>query len=332
MEITRERTYTNGGYSRSVDEKRRRTKMFRGNGKGEIGIVGLGKMCSNIATRLLGKGYRVVVHNRSDGPADRLKRIGAIKSGTVSDLVLAMDSPRTIWVMLPPGEVTIKIVGEIAMHCTNGDTIIDGSNSYYKDSICLYKSLLGMGIDYMDAGCSGGPSGALNGMSIMLGGKIEAFKRNEKLFRDLSVKGGYMYVGEAGAGHFAKMVHNAIEYGMMQSIAEGMELATRGPYKSINPGMLAKLWNNGSVIRGYLIGIAASILLEDPKLSGTSSYVDDTGYGRQAVKEAVDFGVPLSAIAESLFYRFDSQDKKRFGKRLLAALRHGFGGHEIRKR
>ncbi len=297
----------------------------------EVGIVGLGKMGKNIALQMLSKGYLVVAYNRSVGPVNEVAARGARATGSVKELVEALMKPRTVWFMLTSGEVTSEAIREASKYMENGDTIIDGGNTNYKESISLGHELNKKGINYLDAGCSGGPSGALNGMCIMIGGRKEAFETHKDLFRDLSVPNGYIYTGESGSGHFTKMVHNAIEYGMMESIGEGLELVKEGPYKDVDIAGLCRLWNNGSVIRGYLIELVARALEKDPKLSDIAPYVDDNGEGRWAVQAAVEYGIPFNAISNSLYERFSSRSEKKYGKRVLAALRHEFGGHDVKK-
>ncbi len=297
----------------------------------EIGIAGLGKMGANIALQMLSKGYVVTVQNRSRGPADELATKGARSAASIEELIASLKHPRTVWFMLTAGKPTIDAVREAAAYLQSGDTVIDGSNSHYNESVMLSRELAAKGIAYLDAGCSGGPSGALSGMSIMVGGDRKAFEAHEGLFRDLSVTDGYLYTGRSGSGHFTKMVHNAIEYGMMESIGEGLELMEDGPYSDVDLAKVCRLWNNGSVIRGYLIELAARALEKDPKLSSVAPYVEDNGEGRWAVQAAVEHGVPFGAISSSLYERFGSRSTKRYGKRVLAALRHEFGGHEVKR-
>ncbi|MEM3839100.1 MAG: decarboxylating 6-phosphogluconate dehydrogenase [Candidatus Micrarchaeaceae archaeon] len=298
----------------------------------EIGIYGLGKMGKNIALQMLRKGYRVVAYNRSREPVDEVAREGAEGADSLGDLVKKLESPRIVWLMLPDGEVTNGAVAELSELLSKGDIVIDGSNSNYKYDLEHYEILERKGIELLDAGCSGGPSGALNGMCIMVGGKKDVYAQSEQIFKDLSVKDGCIYAGSAGAGHFVKMVHNAIEYGMMQSIAEGMDLVANGPYKDIDLEKVAKVWNNGSVIRGYLMELTGRALAKDPRLESIDPYVEDKGEGRYAVECAVEHGIPFTAISHSLFERFSSRSKYRFGDRLLAALRHEFGGHAVQSR
>ncbi|MCL5427996.1 MAG: decarboxylating 6-phosphogluconate dehydrogenase [Candidatus Marsarchaeota archaeon] len=296
-----------------------------------IGVLGLGKMGSNIARQLIGKGYKVIVYNRSREPIDELVGQGAAGADSVEDLVskLGTGAGKIVWLMLPAGRVTDEAVGQLAGTMTRGDIIIDGSNSYFKEDL-RHKEVLGSkGIALLDAGCSGGPYGALHGMSIMVGGDRKTFENVEYLFRDLSVKDGYTYVGGTGSGHFTKMVHNAIEYGMMESIAEGLELIKRGPYKDVDLASLLKTWNNGSVISGRLIELSESAVRNNAEMSGIMPHVEDTGEGRWSSMLALEYGVPFGSISNALFNRFSSRDDMQYGRRFLAALRHEFGGHEV---
>ena len=235
-----------------------------------------------------------------------------------------------MWLMYPAGEVTDNAIKEVAGLMQPGDIIINGANDYYKASIAYENYLKDKGIKILDAGCSGGPSGALNGMSIMVGGDEGAYRQVEQLLKDLSVPDGLLYCGPAGSGHFVKMVHNAVEYGMMQSIAEGFDLMANGPYKEMDLARIAELWNHGSVVRGYLIELTARALRKEKRLEGIAPYVEDNGEGRWSVNAAVEHAIPFSAISSSLFERFSSRSEEQFGRRLLAALRHEFGGHAIK--
>jgi len=297
----------------------------------EIGLIGLGKMGRNIGLNMMRNGYKIVAYNRSKEKVDEIGAQGAGKAYSVDELVGRLKQARVIWVMLTAGSATNDMISELAGKLDKGDIVIDGSNSNYRDSIGLYELMKSRGIRLIDAGCSGGPSGALNGMSTMVGGEESAVKEVEQLFRDLSVKNGYLYTGHAGSGHFVKMVHNAVEYGMMESIAEGLELMEAGPYTNLDLKSICDLWNNGSVVRGYLIELASRALSKDRHLSGIMPYVDDTGEGRWSIQTAVDYGVPFSVISNSLYERFRSRSEKRFGNRVLAALRHEFGGHDFKK-
>jgi 6-phosphogluconate dehydrogenase len=299
--------------------------------KKSIGIVGLGKMGKNIAFRLLEKGYSVTAFNRSKEPMEEVAKKGAKTASSFQELVKKLAGKKVVWLMLPAGEATDHAVCELAKHMGKGDILIDGANSRYIDSMRHSELLKKKGILYLDAGCSGGPSGALSGMCIMVGGEWAAFEECETLFKDLSVKKGYIYTGGAGSGHFVKMVHNAIEYGIMQSIAEGVDLLSGGPYKDLELAKIARLWDNGSVIRGYLMELTARALEKDPKLDMVKPYVEDTGEGRWSVQAAVEYGIPFTGISNSLYERFSSRNERQLSRRLLAALRHEFGGHKVKK-
>lgn len=298
--------------------------------KMQIGFVGLGKMGKNIVLNMLRNGYEVVAFNRSPAPLQEVAAAGATAATSVEDVVKRLNGRKVVWMMYPSGEVTENAVRTMASLLKKGDIIINGANDNYKEA-AKYQALLSKkGISILDAGCSGGPSGALNGMSIMVGGDREAYGHAEQLFRDLSVKEGLLYCGPAGAGHFVKMVHNAVEYGMMQSIAEGFDLMANGPYKKMDLAGIAELWNHGSVVRGYLIELTARALKKGGRLEKIAPYVEDNGEGRWSVNAAVEHSIPFSTISSSLFERFSSRSEEQFGRRLLAALRHEFGGHAVK--
>lgn len=297
----------------------------------EIGLIGLGKMGKNIAIQMHNKKYSVIVWNRSKDPVHELEKMGIDSAETIEQMVGKLKPSRTVWVMLPSGDVTVEFITKLLEIMQKGDTVIDGSNSFYKESSMLYAKAKEKGIDYLDAGCSGGPSGALNGMSIMVGGDKEVFERYESLFGELSVNNGYLHTGKAGSGHFVKMAHNAIEYGMMQAIGEGLELIEAGPYKNDTDLVkVCRLWNNGSVIRGYLMELSERALAKDRHLSSIAPYVQDNGEGRYAVHTAIDYDIPLGIITDSLYTRFESRSDNKFQRRMLAALRHEFGGHDVK--
>jgi 6-phosphogluconate dehydrogenase len=297
----------------------------------EIGLIGLGKMGKNLAFNMMNSGYKIVVQNRSKDPIEQVAAKGAGKAYTIKELVGQLKPKRIVWVMLTAGEPTESAIMQLSELLDAGDIVIDGSNSNYKDSARMYEALKSKGIPLIDAGCSGGPSGALSGLCTMVGGDREAVDEVQQLFKDVSIENGYLYCGPAGSGHFVKMVHNAIEYGMMQSIAEGLELIESGPYKDLGLAPICDLWNNGSVIRGYLMELATRALNKDSKLTSIEPYVEDTGEGRWSIQAAVEYGVPFSVITDSLYERFRSRSTRRFGNRMLAALRHEFGGHDVKK-
>ena len=296
----------------------------------KIGIYGLGKMGKNIALNMLDNGYKVVAYNRSPEPRIEVSKKGAIAVSSLKELVGKLAAPRIVWLMLPSGDATSDAINELSSMLEKGDIVIDGSNSRYKDTLERYNVLKANGIKMLDAGCSGGPSGARNGMCIMVGGEREVYGELKDFFRKLSVSDGSLYTGSAGSGHFVKMVHNAIEYGFMQSLAEGAELLDRGPYKGLNLKDIFKLWNNGSVIKSYLVELSARAMEHYPSLEGVEPYVEDSGEGRWSVDTAVEYAIPLHVISSSLFERFNSRSKKRISNRLLAALRLEFGGHAIK--
>jgi 6-phosphogluconate dehydrogenase len=294
-----------------------------------VGIYGLGKMGKNIALNMLRNGYGVIAYNRSEAPRKEVSKKGAIEAHSIEDLVKKLERPRVIWLMLPSGNATEEAAAKLATVLEQGDIIIDGSNSMYKDTARRHDMLGKRGISMLDAGCSGGPSGALNGMCIMVGGEREAYNELEEFLKKLSAKDGLLYTGRAGSGHFVKMVHNAIEYGFMQSLAEGAELLDRGPYGDLDMKNIFKLWNNGSVIRSYLVELSAKAMQDYPGLDGVEPYVEDSGEGRWSVDTAVEYSIPLHVISNSLFERFSSRSRRRVSNRLLAALRLEFGGHRI---
>jgi 6-phosphogluconate dehydrogenase len=295
-----------------------------------VGFLGLGKMGKNVVLNMLRNKYKVIAFNRSKGPLEEVAAAGAIAASSPADLVGRLGGRRVVWIMYPAGEVTDNAVKNLGDLLKPDDIVIDGANSNYKDSVRHYNYLKERGVSIVDAGCSGGPSGALNGMSIMVGGERETYEYLKQLFGDLSVPNGLLYTGPAGSGHFVKMVHNAVEYGMMQSIAEGFDLLANGPYKELSLDSIATLWNHGSVVRGYLIELTARALQKDGRLRSVAPYVEDNGEGRWSVNAAVEHSIPFSVISGALFERFNSRSEEHFGNRLLAALRHEFGGHAIK--
>lgn len=299
--------------------------------KREIGLIGLGKMGKNIGYNMLEKGYRVVASNRSPAPLEEIASKGATKASSIGDLVSRLPKQRVVWVMLTAGEPTINAIKELSEHLDSGDIVIDGSNSNFNESVMLYNLLKEKGVMMLDAGCSGGPYGALHGMCTMVGGDKEAWNTTKEIFKDLSVENGYLYTGSAGSGHFVKMVHNAVEYGMMQSIGEGMELLKEGPFKELNLSDICDLWQNGSVVRSYLVELAGRAFKKDNDLALIAPYVEDTGEGRWAIQTAIEYNIPFNVITTSLYERFHSRSKNHFSAKVLAALRHEFGGHDVKK-
>ena len=287
----------------------------------QIGLIGLGRMGAGIAERLRRGGHEVVGYDRSPDARD---------VDSLEALVAALAAPRVVWVMVPDGDPTEQTVRDIASLLSPGDIVIEGGNSNYRDSIRRAGELSERGIEFIDAGTSGGIWGLEIGFCLMVGGSDAAFATAEPVFATLAPEDGYAHVGPVGAGHFTKMVHNGIEYGMMQAYAEGFELLNR--YDApLDLAQISSLWNHGSVVRSWLLELAERALEADPQLERLQAYVDDSGEGRWTVIEAIERGVPAGVIAQSIFARFASRDDNAFGLRMLAALRNEFGGHAVRE-
>ncbi len=299
----------------------------------ELGIIGLGRMGGNMALRLLNGGHRITVYDPVKEAVGTIITQGAMGSVSIADLVEKLSSPRTVWVMVPSGEPTESTIKTLSVELSKDDIIIDGGNSNYKDSMRRATALSKKGIAFLDAGTSGGIWGLKEGYCLMVGGDIEAFRRVEPIFQALapSPHQGYGHVGPSGAGHFVKMVHNGIEYGLMQAYAEGFELMQAKQDFGLNLPEIAEIWRYGSVVRSWLLDLAAAALQEDPKLEGIEAYVEDSGEGRWTVQESVELAVSIPVITQALQVRFRSRVAQPFGIKLLAALRKQFGGHKVRK-
>jgi 6-phosphogluconate dehydrogenase len=298
----------------------------------KLAMVGLGKMGMNMARRLLQKGHEVVAYNRTAEKTDEIVKEGATGAYTLAELFHTLESPRIVWLMLPAGAPVDECVQQLSLILSEGDTVIDGGNSYYKDDMRREQFFSEKGILYMDAGVSGGIWGLEIGYCLMIGGKESAYESLSPIFEGLAPEDGYLYCGPTGAGHFVKMVHNGIEYGMMQAYAEGFDILDKSPFaKSLDYAKLCHLWNRGSVIRSWLLELAEAAFSKDSRLSEIRGYVEDSGEGRWTVQQAVDTGVPAPVIASSLFSRFRSRQEDSFGDKVLAALRHQFGGHAVKK-
>ncbi len=296
----------------------------------QIGFVGLGRMGLNMVTRLIRGGHQVAAFDRSADAVAHASAAGATGAGSLEALVKALAPPRAIWVMVPAGDPTESTVTALAGLLSPGDVIIDGGNTNFNDDVRRAKSLAAKQIHYIDAGTSGGIWGLQEGYCLMVGGEDDVCKRLEPIFLTLAPKDGYLRVGDHGAGHYVKMVHNGIEYGLMQAYAEGFELMHEGQYK-VDVGAVAALWNHGSVVRSWLLELAARALADDPDLAKLESYVDDSGEGRWTIKEGIDHAIPMPVITAAVFTRFRSREDNPFGERLLAALRNQFGGHAVKK-
>lgn len=296
----------------------------------EIAVIGLGRMGGNMVRRLLQGGHRVVAWDRDAGAVDKLVKEGAVGASSLADVVSKLSGPRAVWVMVPAGAPTENTINELAGLMSANDIIIDGGNSNYKDSIRRSKELAEKKLRFLDAGTSGGIWGLEVGYCLMVGGDKSAYEQILPALTTLAPKDGLDYFGTAGAGHYCKMVHNGIEYAMMQSYAEGFELLKECEYK-YDLKKVTHVWNHGSVVRSWLCELAERAFDKDPQLSGLKAYVDDSGEGRWTVDEGIRLGVSLPTIALSLFARFASREENAFSLRVLAALRNEFGGHAVKK-
>ena len=295
-------------------------------------MVGLGRMGGSMVRRLLGGGHRVVVYDRREDAVAAGVQAGAEGAASLGEMVEKLTPPRAVWLMVPPGNATEEVVAELAAVLSRDDVLLDGGNSNYKDTIRRAEMLDGRGIRMLDVGTSGGVWGLREGYSLMVGGDREVFRRLETLFKTLAPgpDRGYGYVGVTGSGHFVKMVHNGIEYGLMEAYAEGFELLAAKEEFSLDLAQIISIWRHGSVVRSWLLDLAEQALREDPGLDTVQSYVEDSGEGRWTVNESIDLGVPAPVIALSLQARFRSRQVRPFGGRMLAALRNQFGGHRVR--
>lgn len=299
----------------------------------KLAMIGLGRMGMGMTRRLLTKKHQVVAFDINSDAARAAESAGAIRAISLDDAVKKLDAkPRVVWLMLPAGEPAGTALQELVTMMADGDVVVDGGNSNYKVSMERAAMLRYRGIDMLDAGVSGGIWGEANGFNLMLGGDEAAYKTVEPILRALAPKNGYGRVGPSGAGHFVKMVHNGIEYGMMESIAEGFELMAAKEEFGIDLAALSALWMNGSVVRSWLLDLAGKALSEDDNLEWVEPYVEDTGEGRWTIQEGIDLSVPLPAISLALMMRFRSRQKNSYAARLLAALRNQFGGHSIHRK
>jgi 6-phosphogluconate dehydrogenase len=288
-------------------------------------------MGANMTTRLLRGEHAVVAFDLNPEAVAKVADEGATGASSLRDLVDKMATPRAIWLMLPAGEITQSTIDELEGLLKPGDTIVDGGNSRYTDSVTRATQLFKRGISFIDAGVSGGIWGLEEGFCLMVGADPEEFARLEPIFKTLAPEDGYARVGPPGAGHFTKMVHNGIEYGLMQAYGEGFELLRSSDF-DLDLGQIAEVWRRGSVVRSWLLDLAARALAADPELSELSDEVDDSGEGRWTIETAIDNAVPVPTIALSLFARFASRQDESFSNKLIAALRKEFGGHAVHPR
>lgn len=299
----------------------------------DIAIVGLGKMGLNMSIRLLRGGHRVVVHNRSPEPVLAAESEGAEGAGTFEQLIALLQPPRLVWVMLPAGDVTEEALVHFSQLLSVGDVLIDGGNSNYKDTIRRAAFLADKGIYLVDSGTSGGIWGLTEGYSLMVGGRTEAIDLLRPALETLAPgpERGWGHVGPSGAGHFVKMVHNGIEYGMMQAYAEGFEILRAKKEFNLDLHQISRVWQHGSVVRSWLLDLTADALAEDQELSDIRGWVADSGEGRWTVFEAIDQDVPAPVITLALQMRFVSRQDEKYAAKLLAAMRNQFGGHAVKK-
>ncbi len=296
----------------------------------ELGFVGLGRMGMNMVRRLQRDKHRVITYDRSPDVVKASVQEGAAGTTSLRDLVGKLTPPRAVWVMVPAGAPTEGTIRELSGLLQPNDVIVDGGNSHYKDDARRAAELRAKAIHYLDAGTSGGIWGLQIGYCLMIGGDEVIFKRLEPIFKTLAPEDGYAYMGSAGAGHYVKMIHNGIEYGMMQAYAEGFELLSKSDFK-LNLPMIAELWMHGSVVRSWLLELAASALKDDPRLDKITGYVEDSGEGRWTVLDAIEKDVPALVLTSSLYTRFRSRQEESFADKMLAGLRNAFGGHAVKK-
>lgn len=295
------------------------------------GFVGLGKMGMNMVQRLLSGNHEIVAYARTPETVKKAEKKGAFRAESLQHMVDKLTVPRIIWIMVPSGNATEDTINRIAPLLDEGDIIIDGGNSFYKDSIRRSVELGKYGISFIDVGTSGGIWGLKIGYCMMVGGDRDVFDRVEPLFKTLAPENGYAYIGTHGSGHFVKMVHNGIEYAMLQAYAEGFEIINAKKEFNLDLYKIAGLWNHGSVIRSWLLELAESAFKKDPELHSIRGYVEDSGEGRWTVAEAVEMDVPAPSITLSLLERLRSRQEESFSAKVIAALRNEFGGHEAKK-
>ncbi len=297
----------------------------------QIGMIGLGKMGANLSLNLMEHNHAVVAFDVNKEAVKTLEEQGAVGAHSVEELVKKLEKPKVAWVMVPAGDLTEKVINELHDLLDEGDIIIDGGNSKYQDSIRRAEKAHQKGIHFFDVGTSGGMEGARNGACMMIGGDKEAFAHIEPIFKDINVDKGYLYAGDAGSGHFLKMVHNGIEYGMMQAIAEGFDVLEKSQF-DYDYEAVARVWNNGSVIRSWLIELMERAFSKDPRLDDIRGVMHSSGEGKWTVESALDLQVPTPVIALSLMMRYRSLEDDTFTGKVVAALRNEFGGHAVEKK
>jgi 6-phosphogluconate dehydrogenase len=293
-------------------------------------MIGLGRMGANMTERLVRGGHRVITYDRSPEAIQRVVDIGAAGARSLAEFVKQLGPPRAIWLMVPAGDPVDQTIEQLLPQLTKGDVLIDGGNSNYKDSIRRAGKLQGQGLHFVDAGTSGGIWGLKVGYCMMIGGEKEIVARLEPIFKTLAPPDGFLHVGPSGAGHFVKMIHNGIEYGMMQAYGEGFELLKASQF-DLDLEKISHLWNQGSVVRSWLLELCESAFQKDPQLASIKDYVEDSGEGRWTAEEAIERNVPAPVLMLSLFARFASRQGSSFSAKVIAALRNEFGGHAVKK-
>ncbi|HWT84134.1 MAG TPA: decarboxylating 6-phosphogluconate dehydrogenase [Myxococcales bacterium] len=297
----------------------------------QLAMLGLGKMGGNMVQRLLKAGHKVVVYDVDPRRAAELAALGAAPDTTLDEVIAGLRPARVCWTMVPAGKITEELITSLAARLQRGDIIVDGGNSFYKDSQRRAKELAERGIHYCDAGTSGGIWGLKNGYCLMVGGAPEAYAGIEPILRSLAPEGGLMHTGPAGSGHYVKMVHNGIEYGLMTSYAEGFEILRTSPFGQLDLPRIADVWRHGSVVRSWLLDLLQEALSKDPGLDGIRGYVEDSGEGRWTVAAAIEQNVPAPVITIALQMRIASRQDESFSAKVQAALRNEFGGHAVKK-
>ncbi len=296
----------------------------------ELGLIGLGRMGHNMAERLLRGGHKVVGYDRSAEAARSLEPLGGGAATSLGDLVSKLQAPRVVWMMVPSGDPTESTMNELLKHMAPGDLLVDGANSNWKDSQRRAGIVAAKGVEWLDAGTSGGIWGLKIGYCLMVGGTEKAYAFAEPILKTLAPEEGYAHVGPAGAGHYVKMIHNGIEYGLLQAYAEGFELLKTSQF-SPDLHKVSKLWNRGSVVRSWILELAERAFSEDTELKGIKGYIDDSGTGRWTVEASLEQSVPAPVLTLSLLNRFRSRQEESFGSKVIAALRNQFGGHAVKK-
>lgn len=297
----------------------------------QLGLIGLGKMGANMTERLLASKHEIVVYDINTDAVSKAEQTGAKRSRSIADMVSMLAKPRIVWVMVPSGKPVQDTIDKMSNLLDKGDIIIDGGNSYYKDSRQRAEKLQKYNIHFLDAGTSGGVWGLKEGYCIMVGGEKNVYDYCEPIFKTLAPENGYKYIGLSGAGHFVKMIHNGIEYGLMQAYAEGFEIMHASEY-NVDLAGVANLWGKGSVVRSWLLELLANALKDDQDLSSIRGYVEDSGEGRWTITEAIEKNIPAPVITHSLLVRLRSRQEESYGAKILAALRNQFGGHAAFKK